>query len=213
MGGITSFMYTTLFPNSVDLLCCIDALKPFSNLPGKGIKNTVRNIEKFLYYDKLNSGETRPPTYTFKECINKQHLGSRKSIEMEFCPYILKRNIEPCPDGSGKYYFTRDSRLKVGTIVGMQHEDIIEHAKLVKCPHMVLKAMQGTYYEDKKYFYDVIQILRANETFEYHYVDGKHHVHLNEPEKVAKFVVDFLKRHAYTDRSQGGMTEEIRVKS
>lgn len=172
MGGIMSFMYTTLFPDLVDFLCCIDALKPFTNQPGKGIKMTVKNIEKFLYYDQLNMGNTRPPTYTYEECINKQHLGSRKSIMHDNCKYILNRSIEQCPNEKDKFSFTRDSRLKVGTIMGMHHDDIIEHAKRVNCPHLVLKATESSYYEDKKFFYDVIDVLKKNKLFEYHYVKG-----------------------------------------
>lgn len=213
MGGITSFMYTCLFPKSVDLLICIDAMKPASNQPGKLIEATRKNIEKFLYYDHLNQGISKPPRYTYEECINKQHLGSRKSINIEYCKFILNRNLKKCDDESNKYYFTRDSRLKVGVLIGMQHEDIKEHAKRVECPQMTLKAVKSSYYEDKRNFYDVIDVLKeTNPTFEFHYVDGTHHVHLNEPEKVAHFVNPFLAKYAYSDRQNGGILEKIKVR-
>lgn len=214
LGGITSFMYTCLYPKDVDFSICIDALKPGSNQPGKLIDKTQRNIEKFIYYDDLNLGNTKPPTYSYEECINKQYLGSRKSINSEYCSYILDRNISKCDKDSTKYYFTRDSRLKVGVLIGMQHEDIIEHARRVdSIPLMMLKATNSPYYEPKKNFYDVIKVLKEiNPSFEYHYVEGTHHVHLNEPEKVAAFVNPFLAKYAYQERNQNNFLEEIRLK-
>lgn len=213
MGAIMCFMYTCLFPKNIDFLACIDALKPFSILPGKLIEENFKNIDKFIQYDKLNALNSKPPTYTYQECEMKQHLSFFKSINLENCKYILNRSLEKCPDEENKYFFTRDSRLKVGIIINMQHDDIIEHAKRIVCPHMIMKASKSTYYEDKKYVYDVIEVLKQNKFFEYHYIEGKHHVHLNEPEIVAKPLNEFLVKYAYGERTNGGIKPEIIFKN
>lgn len=213
MGAIMCFMYTCLFPKNIDLLACIDALKPFSILPGKLIDENVKNIDKFIYYDKLNTLNSKPPTYTYTECEMKQHLSFFKSINLENCKYILNRSIEKCSDENDKYFFTRDSRLKVGILINMHHEDILEHAKRIICPHLVLKASKSSYYENKKYCYDVVDVLKdSNKLFEYKYIEGKHHVHLNEPEIVAEPLNEFFAKYGYEDRNCGGIKPEIILK-
>lgn len=45
--------------------------------------------------------------------------------------------------------------------------------------------------------------------FDFHYVDGSHHVHLNEPTKVSFLIDDFIKTHNKEDRTIGGIREDI----
>lgn len=214
MGGITSFMYTTLYPNDVDMLIAIDALKPFSKEPGTAIQSTLENIDQFLRYESLNEAQTKPPSYTYDELVNKIVVSTRKSVWPESCKYVLQRIVEPSTEDPNKYHFSRDNRLKVGPLVGMQHADILEYAKRVKCPMIVLKAAKSTYFENKKYFYDVIDVLQKNnKDFQYLKVDGSHHIHVNEPEKVSGIIKDFLKKYNNVDRLEGGIKEEIRIKT
>lgn len=211
MGSQMCYMYTSLFPEKVDFTFGIDILKPFSSIPGVAIKRVMKNIDNFLVLDKLQQAGTKPPSFTFEECIKRQHLGSRESIEPQYCKYILERNTKKCPD-SDKYYFSRDQRLKVGMISFMHQLDLLEYAKRITVPYTFVKTTGGPYYEGKKFFYETIDVMKENKQFELVYVEGSHHVHLNEPDKIAEVLIPFLQRYAYGDRSKGGLPDSIRLK-
>lgn len=210
MGSAMSFMYSSIFPELVDFTIGIDILKPFSHVQDLSIELTIKNIDKFLYYDTLNQGETKPPSYTYDECIEKQHIGSRESVNKEYCKYILKRNIQKV-DEIEKYYFSRDQRLKMGMLQFMHQKEFVEYAKRINFPYMFIKANNAPYFEGKKIFYEIINVMKEhNKNFKLAFVDGSHHVHLNNPERVAELISPFLKKHAYGNRN-GGIVDDIKV--
>lgn len=214
MGAAMSFLFTCLYPDDVDFLIQFDIMKPFSNRPGTAIDSTVKNIEKFLQYDKLNEATTQPPAYTYEVLVEKMMAGTRKSLQPHNAKYVLNRIIRQSDTDPSKYYFTRDNRLKVGSLVGFQHADILEYAKRIKCPMMFMKATNSPYFEDKQNFIDVVEILKThNKYFQLVSVQGTHHVHINNPELVAPLVLNFLdKYYASTDRSAASLHQNI-VKS
>ncbi|KAF5296589.1 hypothetical protein FQR65_LT19812 [Abscondita terminalis] len=68
--------------------------------------------------------------------------------------------------------------------------------------------------ENKKYTLEVLEILKkVNKDFWYREVEGTHHVHLNNPERIAELIIPFIQKYDVHDRSKGGLIEEIRIKS
>ncbi|GLV44522.1 uncharacterized protein CBL_10327 [Carabus blaptoides fortunei] len=211
MGAALSFLSACLYPDDVDLLVQFDILKPFSARPGTTIQSTVKNIERFLQYDKLNEASTHPPTYTYEELVKKMIAGTRNSLTPRNAKYVLNRIVSRSDTDPSKYYFTRDSRLKVGTLVGFQHDDLLEYAKRIKCPMLFIKAADGPYFENKQNYDDVVQVLEThNKCFQHASVPGTHHVHINNPERVAPLVLDFFdKYYASTDRTAPSLNQDI----
>lgn len=104
--------------------------------------------------------------------------------------------IEPSATDPTKYYFTRDCRLKVGNSLGFQHEDLREFAKRIKCPLLVIRTSGDKFIEDEKYMLDIVQLLQSrHKDFKYVEVKVKHHGHLNEPEKMAGIINDFIAKY------------------
>lgn len=82
----------------------------------------------------------------------------------------------------------------------------------MEAPIFIAKAKKGSYYEVKENFYQVLDVLkRTSVDCDFHYVEGTHHMHLNNPEDVAELLVNFIRRHNTEDRSIGGITDEIIV--
>lgn len=80
------------------------------------------------------------------------------------------------------------------------------------CPIFIGKAKEGSYYEVKENFYQVLDVLkRTSLDCDFHYLEGTHHMHINNPQDVGGLLVDFIRRHNIEDRSIGGITNEIIV--
>lgn len=79
-------------------------------------------------------------------------------------------------------------------------------------PILIAKAKGGSYYEVKQNFYEVLDVLKqTSRDCDFNYVEGSHHVHLNNPENLANMINNFINRHNTEDRSLGGIREEIIV--
>jgi len=195
MGSLLSFMFASVFPNKVDLLIQIDALKPQVFNAESVAASLQDRVENFMLADQRNQEKSEPPSYTYEEMVDRLHSGSYGSVSVETAEFLLKRNIKRSEKYPGKFYFTRDSRLKYNYAPSFSHAVSVELAKKLNMPHLFIKAMQSPYYEKREYFDEIIEILNKNKNFENHLLDAGHHLHLTEPEKVAPIISDFIKKH------------------
>lgn len=195
MSSINSFVFSALFPNKVDLLIGLDVLKPLTRSAVNIIETLTERIEGSMKVERRIRNKSEPPSYEWDQLVERLHVGTNKSVDIETCKFLLKRNIKPSEHEPHKYYFSRDSRLKNSNFVSFPQEVPVEMARRITCPHLFIKALQGPYYEPKEYYDEVLAVLKQKPNFVYHEVEGSHHVHLNEPEKVAKVVNSFLNKY------------------
>ncbi|XP_055596065.1 probable serine hydrolase [Uranotaenia lowii] len=201
MGAVLQFVFAAIFPDKVDLMISLDSLKPQIMNAELVVSRLQTNIPQMIIADHRNQEKSEPPSYTYSELIDRLHEGTYKSISRETCPFLLHRNIKPSVKFPEKYYFTRDSRLKYHIGTPFSHEVILDMAKRIKMPFLFLKATQSPYFEDKKYYQEVEDLLRAgNPYFEKHMIAGQHHVHLTDPERVVPILSSFLSKYWREDR-------------
>jgi pimeloyl-ACP methyl ester carboxylesterase len=189
-GSICAFLYSALYPEQVEHYIALDALKPHSRGPVRKLKNYGENIDQFLYLDSRDPKSV--PSYTYEEAVEHLH----KNIEMwatkEGCEILSRRGTIRLTDGS--YCFSRDARLKAGIDLVYSHEYILQFAANVKCKVLDIKALQGLTFgkpEEMEEFLDIVK--KSAALYEYHTVEGRHHVHLDFPERIAPIISDFLK--------------------
>lgn len=196
MGAVFQYIFAAVFPDKVDLVISLDSLKPQVSSPETVIFRLTNAIPQLLVADRRNQLMSEPPCYTYDEMVDKLHEATYKSISRECCPYLLHRNIKKSLKYPEKYYFTRDSRLKYSMGLNLSHEVNLDLAKQLKMPFMFIKALQAPYFEKKEYFDQVVDLLKVNNPyFEMHTVEGSHHVHLSNPERVAPIVTAFLSKY------------------
>lgn len=196
MGSVLSFMFASVFPHKVDLLIQIDALKPHIYNPERVAANLEERIENFMLADQRNQEKSEPPAYTYDDMVERLESGTMGSVTKDCAQYLLKRNIKRSEKFPGKFYFTRDSRLKFNYSTSFSQQVSVALAKKLKMPHLFIKAKNSPYYERREYFDEVIDILKENSKFENHTIDSTHHLHLTEPEKVAPLISDFIEKYA-----------------
>lgn len=194
MGGVVGLWLASMFPDKVDLLICIDTLKPpqlrkktYWSEYSKLIKNTLLN-------DERNQSIREPPSYTYKECVERLAKGSN-SIDEDKCSYILARNIKESTEKPGKFYFARDGRLKYMNKGLWPQEYYVNLASGIKIPHLFINALDTPINEPLEHFQETISILKKNPLFQFEEVRGRHHVHLNNPENVSGIISQFLNTH------------------
>ncbi|KAG5890120.1 hypothetical protein JTB14_027787 [Gonioctena quinquepunctata] len=208
LGGVISYTYSMFYPADVDMLLCLDAAKP---LVRKNMNLHVpKAIDEFLKYDSFLSSPNEPPSYTIEEMKKLVAAPNDNSVLLEYTPILMERNIAPSKVHPGKYYFTRDPRLKTGSLFSFHQEDLVEYAQRITMPIFLIKAKDASYYEMKENYYEVLDILkRTSVDCDFHYVPGKHHVHLNQPECIADLMRNFIRRHNTEDRGKGGIRDDI----
>lgn len=195
MGGMTVYYYGTTYPKEVDMLICIEGFRPLmiNNL----LEKRPIAIDNFLKYDLLRDlDESKRPSYPMDVMEKMWYEGARKSIDVDKCHYILKRNVAVSPDDPNKFCLTLDPRLKVGTLLNYPQDEVLGAAQRLKMPTVLIKASEIIYTQDLKKLKEVIDIMVANNPkFEEHVVEGKHHVHLNNPERLQEILTNFLNKY------------------
>lgn len=195
LGSIVTFLFSSVFPEKVNMAIGIDALKPHIIDPEKIPPHIAKRIPDFMKADARNQMNSEPPSYPYQEIVERWVKATRHSVTKATAPYLLKRNIKESSKYPDKYYYTRDSRIKFNYFAFMPQEVSLELAKRIQLPYLFMKALKSPYYEDKKYFDQVIEILKENPQFELHFVEATHHLHLTHPELVAPILGEFLKKY------------------
>jgi len=200
LGSIISFLYSAIFPDKVDMVIGLDALKPqVRNVP-KAIESLKGEMEAFYLSDKRNLENSEPPSYPYDVLVERLVSSTFGSITKEAAPFLLKRAIKESTKNPEMFYFTRDSRLKSNFNLGTPQETTNELIKKIKCPYLYVKATDSPFYEKKEFFEQSIQAFKEhNPNFELHFIDAKHHLHLTDATKINGILSDFIIRNRGLD--------------
>ncbi|KAL6448470.1 hypothetical protein ACFW04_000406 [Cataglyphis niger] len=192
LGGAISFLYAASYPDEVDILISLDIASPSVRDITKTAAMTGDYIDKFLKYESLTLDNV--PCYEYNEMIKIVEKAYEGSITKEGAEILMKRGMQQAYT-QGKYYFSRDPKLKVA-ILGMFSLDLVlEYASRIKCAYLNIRAVPGMKFEQPENYQKVLDNIKlVAKKFEYHEVKGTHHVHLNEPEKIAPIITNFLQK-------------------
>ncbi|XP_064544739.1 probable serine hydrolase isoform X2 [Drosophila montana] len=194
MSSIICFVFAAVFPDKVDMIIGIDALKPHQRPYPSVIRTMETRLDEFLREDERNRSKNEPPSYTYDELIERVYIGTFHSVNKELCKHMLARNIQKSGKYPDKYFFCRDRRLKFYNYAIGSQELCVEMAHRITCPYMFIKGSQSSYFEDKKYYDEVLEVLLKKSNFEYLEANGTHHLHMNNPEAIIGPVNSFIQR-------------------
>lgn len=197
MGALVCFYYACSFPNECDMVLAIDALVP---IPANNylLLDSYRNgLKDILIADERNIAGTEPPSYSYETAEEKLLTGTFSSYTKESLPFLLLRGIKESKSDPNKYFFIRDSRIKPRSIFFSQEKELnVEMASRITIPYCYIKALQCGFNAQWDYMDEMLQSMKSsNPAFELHGVDGDHHVHLTEPEKVSHIISRFINMH------------------
>lgn len=193
MGAIAGMRFSCLFPDDVDFFIAVDSLIYDDYDLNLVIERYPKYIEKGLLAQTRLDKE--PPTYTKEEIKKLWHLGTKKSVALESVQYLMERGTKQSQKDPTKYYISRDSRLKY-TLFNPENKQFVEGlVKRLKSPTLYFKAIDSPYSADE-YSVEMRELVeKNNEHYEFHFLPGTHHVHLNNPELLAPIILNFLQKY------------------
>ncbi|XP_071567028.1 probable serine hydrolase isoform X2 [Temnothorax nylanderi] len=190
LGGCISFLYAASYPDEVDALISLDIVSPSTMDEKKTAALTGEYIDRFLNYELLTLDSV--PCYDYDEMVEIVEQAYDGSITKEGAEILMKRGMQQAYE-KDKYYFSRDPRLKVSLLGMLSLDLVLEYASQIKCAYLNIRAVPGMKFGRPENYQKVLDVIKLGaRKFEYHEVKGTHHVHLNEPEKIAPIIKNFL---------------------
>ncbi|XP_042890076.1 probable serine hydrolase isoform X2 [Penaeus japonicus] len=189
MGGGAAMMYAATFPEKVKKLMVMDFIKPMSVMPCNQPEKTALAVEQLLKIEKI-LGSTAP-MYDYNTIVERMLKSYGNSLTEKSAKILLKRGSKQLSDGL--HSFTYDPKLKGSSIISLTFEQQKAFAERLKCDMLLIKATSGPLYESQELYDEIIEIYgKSTRSFQYITVEGTHHVHLNQPEKVVPLIKDFI---------------------
>jgi pimeloyl-ACP methyl ester carboxylesterase len=180
MGAGISTLVPSAIPDRVEKLVLVEGFGPLADPPDDAPAGLAKALEQ----------EARVPTEeprVFPSMDTAAKARQRNSdLDPDSAWLLMERGTERVGDG---YRVTHDLRLKTRSRARFTEEQVLAFLSSIPCPVLAIRATQGWPFphdvvETRK---QAISDLRVME------VDGGHHVHLTNPERVAPLVADFLR--------------------
>ncbi|KDR12428.1 probable serine hydrolase [Zootermopsis nevadensis] len=189
LGGAIGFLYAASYPDDTDKLICIDVASPAFADVSEMVDMTRRGIDKFLKYENYTKKDE--PCYGYEEMLNVMLLGHDGSLTLASGEILVKRGSYKDPV-TNNYLFTRDVRL-LSLIPCISLEVASEYARNITCKVLNIKAKPGSRYRCNDLYHAILdEIKETARHFEFFEVEGTHHLHLNNPEDISSYVINFL---------------------
>ena len=184
-----------VYPDLVRRVIAIDVPKPLTAISDNWAARVPKAIEKHIQVDKLfmkdPTLESTAPIYTEEEALDKMMEAHGNSLTEASARIMMIRGAKPLRDG---FTFSRDIRQKLPSLdPSPTEETMIKFISRFRSDLLVIRARQGVYQVPeslRKKYYDMYE--RNCKIFRDVLLDGTHHLHMNDPEKVAPVIVDFL---------------------
>ncbi|KAI1301694.1 Serine hydrolase-like protein [Halotydeus destructor] len=206
LGAIYSFLFSAIYPDIVKRMVTIDIPKPATSVGEQWAVRLPKVIEKHLQYDNFYINdptlEKTAKVYTYEQAVRKLTEGHGNSLTEESGRILMKRGAKQFKDG---WTFTRDIRQNLPTLApAPKEETMLRFMWRIKCDLLIIRARQSPYHVPesvRRQYYEIYE--RNCRLFRDVLMDGTHHLHMNNPDKVAKALNEFLGESFYL---QSGFT-------
>lgn len=180
-------MYAGTFPEKVDRLILLEGGAPLTLEPAKTPDQLRDHIQATV---RMRTGRDGNKVYASLEEMRQRMLD--RPLTPAAADHLLEYGAEPLPDGIG-WRFTHDRYLRVPSPFRMTNEHVFAFLRRVKSPTLMVMATHGWPFPAELVDGAEQALRECNENSVTRLtVPGSHHVHLEEPEIVAKHVTAFL---------------------
>lgn len=182
MGGSMALMFAAAFPSRVKRLVLADSLGPITAPEDTATEQLTAALKS-----RRRSRVARISTYPQRQDLLERIQRGNSSLSDVAAELLLERNAMVEPDRGWR--FSYDRRLRDVSAYRFTENQVLDLIRHVECPVLLLRASYGTVLRDGP-LDDRIAAFKDIEVVE---VEGSHHVHLVEPEKVAGPIEEFLR--------------------
>jgi len=176
----------------VDRLVMIDVLIPLNGVTGDNYATKISlGVDAYLAMEEKHSLKQGPPSYEINAAVERLIKGTDNALTVETAKILMKRGTTRTADG--KYSFSRDFRVKSRPTLGLTIEKCLEVITEIRSPVLFIKAKNSPWYWPPEICQQALDIYKSScPTFLNVTLEGDHFIHLNEPEKVAGMINQFL---------------------
>lgn len=194
LGSSLAFTYAALYPDDVDKFVSIECGRARILIKPKELADNMGStIDSLLKLDNKLATE-QPPAYPYNELVERLQKGAFMSPTIKSCNILLKRGAVESATAPDKYSYTRDSRIRLDAFKRFSKETLLSCASTIKCQVLHIHAKPGMNCTSDEEFELSIEAMKTNASkLEVHEILGTHHVHMNNPEKVAPLINNFFK--------------------
>ncbi|XP_045490487.1 serine hydrolase-like protein [Pieris rapae] len=194
LGSVAGLRYAGLYPKNVDFFIAIENLVYEDHDIDHFLKYLPKALEKSQMSQHALNNE--PPESTMEELTYKLYIAMNKSVDKQNMHYLTQRAIRPSKRDLSKFCYTRDIRLKYLSMKPPNIKFLETLFSRLSFPLLYIKAANSSYKLSDEHCLRVREILENNNPYyESHTVGGSHHVHINNPERLAPIIVDFFRKH------------------
>lgn len=189
IGAAACNLYASFYPtNHVDMLIAIDLLTIRYKTSNECIKQMAISIENML------KSVPSPKLYT-KEQLENTRWPPAPSISAVNSKSLIERSLHTSPTDPDKFYIFRDRRIVHFTRFLNSVQLVRDlNRRINNVPILLIKANNSDFVNELDL--PVLAILRKqNPEFEYHLVQGDHHMLVNDPQQLAAVIVPFINKH------------------
>lgn len=181
MGGIIATLYASCFPEHVSRLISIESLGPMTKEPETSPMQLRDSILSRLKAQRI---EAKHPSSIERTVQARAMVGD---IKLDSARLLITRNIR---EEDEQLFFTTDRRLRTFSSLRMTEPQAEAFLRNIQCPTLVIKGSHG--YESMQTLIHkrvdwVIDLIMVE-------CEGFHHLHMDNPQPVAKEIVGFLSR-------------------
>lgn len=195
LGGAIGFLYAGTFPDDIEKLISIDIVSPAVRNIAKSVEDTGPSIDKFLKYESLSEDDM--PCYSYDEMVDLVFDAYNGSLTRESSEVLMKRGMAHVPNtkkhNNDGFLFCRDVRLKVSLMGYFSIDLVLEYASKIKCEVLNIRGKPGMKFDKiENYFLVLDKMKESAKKLEFYEVEGTHHLHLNTPENIAPYIINFI---------------------
>ncbi|XP_044252384.1 probable serine hydrolase [Tribolium madens] len=190
LGGGIAFLYAGTYPDQVDKYISFDIASPSVRDPAKLVASIPECVDKFLKYETLTPEQM--PCYKYKDMIDIVEEAYKGGVSRRSCEVMMRRGMRPAEHKEGHFVFNRDPRLKVAALAFMTPDQVLQFAARTTCRVLNIRGNPGMKFDFPEFYDRVLDAIDKQGKVERHVVEGSHHLHLNNPERVVDIVDQFL---------------------
>jgi pimeloyl-ACP methyl ester carboxylesterase len=182
MGAGISSLMPSVIPERVQRLVLVEGFGPLADPAGEAPNGLAEALEQESRID-----DTEPTIFQTMDVAARARQRN-SDLDPDSAWLLMERGTEKVAEG---YRATHDLRLKTRSRARFTEEQVLAFLGAIPCPVLAIRALQGWPFP-----HDVVERRkRAISNLTVMEVDGGHHVHLTNPERVAPLVADFLRGH------------------
>jgi len=184
MGAALALISASVMPDRIHSLCMIDSLHPLSRKPRQGPEMLQRSLAQFTQWD-----QNRKTIFASLDAAVKARLKASPFLQSErSATLIMEYATEKVEQG---YRLRSDARLNFRSPLMLCPEQTDAFIKAVRQPVLAILGTDGIV----KHRGPVEQTLKLFRAIEHQTISGGHHVHMEQPQRVAQHCLGFIQEH------------------